>query len=209
MAAWISLATLPVLGDQTNLVRNLEINLVGFEQGGTTTVKNVTKTDVNQFNLATADIVAALGAATGNNFSKQAALVVITPVHGAPPSVEVRDGANSVDVTAFFAQTSVGPMFESSTSNSKTGKANGSLYSIQEFTLQDSPDYQPLPLHYTLSGLAIENFTVPAIPGPARELSAEVSGMGDSEGNALLFRGTIRIYGQQVEVVQGGGGPNT
>jgi len=207
MAAWISLATLPVLADQTNLVQRLEVNLVGIEQGGSTTVNYVTRTTVNNVNLATGDIIACLGTATGNNFSRQAKLVVITPLPSGAPTVAVRDAGNAVDVTAFFSQLSLSGMVGSSTVNSKNGKSNGINYGIQQFTLKDAAGYPQLTLHYAVSGVAVENFTIPAIPGPFQELNAAVSGTGDSGGNLLILLGTLRIYGQQVEVVPGGGGP--
>ena len=207
MASCLTLATLPVWGQQTNLVRKLEVNLVGIEQGGSTTVNSVTRTTVSNVKLTTDDIIACLGAATGNNFSRQAKLVVITPLPSGSPTVAVRDAGNSVDVTPFLTQLGLGPTIGSSMVNSKNGKANGSNYSIQQFTLQDSSAYPPLSMHYVLSGLAVENYNLPAIPGPFSELNAEVTGSGDSGGTPLILLGTIRIFGQQVEVVQGGGGP--
>ena len=205
MAACVSLAPLPVLGDQTNLVQNLEFSLVGIAQGRTTTVKNVTTATVDTMKLATDDIITAIGSATGNNFSPQAELVVITPVPSGADTVAIRDGGKSVDVTVFFTQSPLSQMVGSYTYNSKTGKGKGTNYGIQQFTLQDSTGFQPLALHYTVSGTAVENVSVPEIPGPRAELRADVSGTGDSDGNLLIIQGTIRIFGQQVEVAPGGG----
>jgi hypothetical protein len=209
MAACISLASVQAWGDQTNLVRNLDISLVGIEQGGTSTAGNVTTIGVDNVNVETADIVGAIGVATGNNFSSNAQLVAIMPLSGGSATVAIRDGGNSVDVTAFFAESYLSDVVEKSTFHSKTGKANGSNYSLQQFSLQDSSAYQPLALHYVVSGVTVEDFSIPAIPGPRSELSAEVSGTGDIGGNLLLLKGKISISGQTVEVVAGGGGPAT
>ena len=208
MATCISLASVQAWGDQTNLVRNLEINLVGIAQGSSTTAGNVTTTSVDKVKLETGDIVGAIGMATGNTFSPNAELVVIMPLPSGSTTVAIRDGGNSVNVTAFFAQSYLSDVVGNSTVHNRTGKANGSNYSMQQFTLQDSNAYQPLALHYVLSGVAVEDFTIPAIPGPRSELSAEVSGTGDSNGKLLIIQGTIRITGRTVEVVPGNsGGP--
>ena len=206
MAACVSLASMHAWGDQTNLVRNLGINLVCIAQGGSTTAGNVTTTSVDKVKVGTDDIIAAIGMATGVNFSSNADLVVIMPLSLGNTTVAIRDGGNSVDVTPFFAHSHLSEAVQKSTANHKNGKANGSNYSLEQFILQDSDAYQPLGLHYTLSGVAVENFTIPAIPGPRSELSAEVSGTGDSGGNLLIIQGTISITGQTVEVVPGNGG---
>ena len=80
MATVMSLAAVQAWADQTNLVRNLNIQLVGYQQGGTTATKNVTTTTVDKVQVATADVINALGTATGNSFSTSAQLVVITPL---------------------------------------------------------------------------------------------------------------------------------
>ena len=209
MATCITLAQVQAHADQTNLVRTLDINLVGIEQGDTTTKGNVTTANVNTVNVGSDDIVAAIGKATGNNFSPNAQLVVITPVWSDEGTVAIRDGGNSVDVTAFFAQTHLSDVVGKYTANRKNGKATGSNYTLEQFTLQDVGGYQPLALHYVVSGMAVEDVTLPAIPGPRTELKAVVSGTGDSGGNLMIIQGTIRIYGQTVEVVSGGGGPAT
>ena len=205
IAALMSLAATQAWADQTNLVRNLEVKLVGIEQGGSATVKNVTTTTVNRVKVENDDIIRALGTATGNTFSSQARLVALSPLPGGLTTIAVRDGANSVDVTAFFVQTYLSDLVGKSTVNSKTGKANGTNYSLQQFALQDAGDAQ-LALHFAVSGVGIENFSIPAIPGPRSELNADVSGTGDTGGNLLIIQGTIRIFGQSIEVVPDGGG---
>ena len=105
-------------------------------------------------------------------------------------TIAIRDGGNSVDVSGFFVHSYLSDAVGRSTANSKTGKSSGSNYSIQEFVLQDVDGYQPLALHYSVSGVAVENFSIPAIPGPRSELSADVSGTGDSAGNLLILQGT-------------------
>ena len=207
MAAVASLAAVQAWADQTNLVRNLDIQLVGLQQGETTTIKNITTTTVDKVNVETADVINAIGAAIGNTFSPAAQLVVITALPSGPVTIAIRDGGNSIDVSGFFSQSYLSHAVGKSTANSKTGRSNGSNYSIQQFGLQDVDGYQALAFHYAVSGVAVENFSIPAIPGPGRELSADVSGTGDSAGNLLVLRGTLRVHGQTIEVVPGSGNP--
>ena len=209
MAALLSLTASQGRADQTNLLRNLDIHLSGVEQGGSSTTKNVTTTTVNKVKIETEDVIAAIGAATGNNFSANAQLMVVTTLPYGPTSTVIRDGGNSVDVGAFLWEGYLSGIVGKSTVNNKTGKSSGSNYSVQEFLLQDNEGYQ-LGLHYDVTGVATENFSIPAIPGPRSELSADVSGSGDIGGNLIILQGTIRVHGQAFEVVPGdGGGPTT
>ncbi len=207
MATVMGLASVHAWADQTNLVRNLDIELSGIIQGDTSTSKNVTTTSVTKVSVANSDIIGAIGAVTGNSFSANAQLVVITPVSAGASSIQIRDGGNKVDVTSFFSQSILTQTIGKSTSNSKNGKASGSNYSLQEFSLVDAGGYDPLAFHYSVTGIATENFSIPAIPGPRSELKADVSGAGDLNGETLLLQGTIKVSGQTVEVVVGGGGP--
>ena len=201
MAALASLAVVQAWADQTNLVRNLDIQLVGIQQEGAATTKNVTTTSVDRVRVETADVISAIGAATGNTFSPHAQLVVITPLPSGSVTVAIRDRGNSINVSGFFFQSYLSDSVGKSTVNSKNGKSSGSNYSMQEFGLQDVGGYQPLALHYTLSGVAVENFSIPAIPGPRSELSADVSGTGDNAGDLLILQGTVRVHGQSIEIV--------
>ncbi len=206
VAALLSLASVNAWADQTNLVRNFDIQLSGFQQGDTTTTKNVTTTEVNKVKFDGNDIVAAIGTATGNSFSSNARLVVITAVPSGASHIEIRDGATKFDATPFFAQTYVTDAVGKSTVNSKNGKSSGSNYSIQQFWLVDGNGYS-LSFHFSLSGIAVENFSIPAIPGPRSELKADISGQGDLDGQLLILQGSLKVTGQTVEVVAGGSGP--
>jgi len=207
VATVIGVGSISALADQTNLVRNLDIQLSGIVQGDTTTTKNVTTTSVTKVSVGNSDIIGAIGIVTGNSFSSNAKLLVITPVPVGGSSIVIRDGGNQVDVTQFFVQSFLTQQIGKSTVNSKTGKASGSNYSLQEFSFVDAGGYDPVAFHYSVSGVATENFSIPAIPGPRSELKADVSGAGDLNGELLLLQGSIKVSGQAVEVVVGGGGP--
>ena len=209
IASWMALAALPVLADQTNMVRSLQINLTGIQQGPATTVKNTTTTTVKKINLGNDDIIGALSQATGARFSSNAQLVVVSPLPFGDESIQVQDGGNKVDVTPFFTQNYLSLIVGKSTVNQRTGVANGSDYSVQQFILQDWAGYPPLGLHYVVSGIATENFKFPPIPGPRHELSAEVSGAGDIDGDLVILQGTIKVTSQNFEVVPSGGDPTS
>ena len=131
---------------------------MGVQQGATVTLKNITTTTVERVQVQTADVISAIGAAIGISFSPGAQLVVITPLPSGSVTIAIRDGGNSTDVSGFFAKSKLSGAVGSSTVNHKTGKSTGSDYGIQQFGLQDAVGYQPLALHYTLSGVAVEDF---------------------------------------------------
>ena len=182
LAAVLGLAAVQARADHTNLVRNLSIDLVGYQQGDGTTSRNVITTTVDKVKIGTQDVIAAISAVTGVSFSAAAQLVVITPLPDGCPSVEIRDAGTKMDISAFFGFQRLSEAVGKSTANSKTGKYTGSSYSIQRFVLWDFAVYGPLPLHYDLNGLTTEAFSNTAPPGPHNEVEADVSGAGDSNG---------------------------
>lgn len=209
LATVLSLVAVQARADHTNLVRNMTIQLVGFKQGGSTTSHNVTTMSVDRVRIGTQEVIAAIGAVTGVSFSPEARLVVITPLPNGYPTFAIRDAGSSMDVSPFFSYEKLSEAVGKSTVNSRTGKYAGSSYSIQRFALQDVEVYGPLPLHYDLRGVAVDAFSNMAPPGPRNELEADVSGAGDSQGELLILQGTIRILGNTLEVVPGGGGDPT
>jgi hypothetical protein len=191
LAAALSLAPLTLKADQTNLVQNLNISLTAYQQGGSVTKGKVTTTSLTKTTVATADVIAALGAATGNSFSSQAQLVFITTLPYGTTGIAVEDGTNSVDMSLFFVCNTLSDTVGRSTINVKNGKDTGSTYSISQFILQDSPFYPPLTLHYNLTGLTTQDYSNLADSNPRNKIDATVSGMGDSQGSFVLFQGTI------------------
>jgi len=209
LATLLSLAAMTAGADQTNLVRHLSIQLIGLRQGDSSTTRNVTTTSVDRVRVDTRDVIDAISAVTGVKFSAQAQLVFITPLPNGYPSVAIRDAGASTDVSPFFGYEKVSQAVGKSTANAKTGKYAGSSYSIQRFALQDFEVYGALPLHYNVSGVAVEEFSNAANPGPRDDLEADVSGAGDNGGELLILQGKIQLHGYTLEVVAGGGGDAT
>jgi hypothetical protein len=198
------LATLSVahsFADQTNLVQNLQIQLLGVSQGGTWSNSNVTVTSANFTGVDTRRVIAALGAATGNSFGRGSALVLVTPLDGSPVLVQVRDGATSVDVTGFFVKEQLSDSVESSVHTRRNGRSFATVYNIQRLALQDSAGYPALNLHFDVRGFAVQNSA-----GQGSYLTINASGSGDRNGNLLILQGNINVRGGTIEVVPSGGG---
>ncbi len=204
LAFMITLGTVSSFADQTNLAQDLGFELTGYQQGATATNGNIASTRIISVRLRTRDIMSALGSGTGMAFSKAAKLVVVTPLGGGPSSIQIRDGTATVDVTAFFGYQAKAGTVSASQTNLRTGRAAGDDFSIQSFILSDSPGYAPLTMHFDLRGMASENWATTPAQGTRSELTAEVTGSGDSNGNTVILRGIVRVHGYSLEVVSGG-----
>jgi hypothetical protein len=200
-------AALPSRADHTNLVQTLHLQLLGLKQGATTTAGNLTSTSVDAVPVGSRHVIKALGVATGNSFTTDARLMLITPLNGGNSSVEVRDGDAKVDVSGFFYQVLVSASVSSSTSNSRSGRSSGNDYSIQEFVMQDNPDYPPVSLHFSVRGVTVVSSSSSPVAGSSSELSASVSGSGDRDGELLILQGGVDVKGRALEVVPDGPAP--
>ena len=207
IAALVTMAGLALQADQTNLVQNLNIKLVGLTQGGSSTNRNSISVSVNRVHIETPDVIAALGAATGTSFSSNARLVLITPLAGGSPSIAIRDGSTSLDVSGFFGLTPLSDPVSDYSANLKNGKYMGDSYNLEEFTLQDAIGYPASSLHFEVRGILISTFSNFPFAHPQNGFEAHVNGLGDNQGGPLLIHGTISASGQTLEVVPGGGVP--
>jgi len=204
LAAVICMGAAQAKADQTNLVQQLNIRLESVSQGASTTNRNVVRTGLDSGHVGTPAVIRALGAATGNTFSQQATLVVITPLQGGNSAIVVRDGSTSVDVSSFFVYEAKSGFLTVSELNLKTGHGNSTDYSVQHLALVDSPGYSPLTLHFDVQGMATEtSVTTPDVPTHT-DLDAAVTGWGDQGGTQLLLQGTFRVHGFSLEVVTQG-----
>jgi hypothetical protein len=182
---------------QSNLVQELNFQLCAVMQGDTRTNKNVVETRVKVVKEGSREIIQALGAATTNNFSRKAKLVLVTPSDGSgTPSILVRDCTNSVDVTGFFGIQQTGTPVDSSWTNTKSGAASSNDYSIQTFTLQDQDGFSALPFHFSVTGFTIKSTSTcvnhkGTVTVTESSFSANVSGTGDNNGNPVLIQGSI------------------
>jgi len=202
VAILLATATFSSNADQTNLVQNFQIQLFGVKQGGTATYGNITITSVDVEMVGTRDVIRALGTATGNNYSRAAKLVVVSPLAGGNSSVQVRDGDLNTDVSGFFSHEQTSPAVSGSQSNSRTGRSSTMDFNIQTFSLHDS-EGTPLSLHFSVQGVSIDTTVNNPNSGVSSETNANVSGSGDQDGGLLILQGTIGIRGRTLEVVPG------
>ena len=190
---------------QTDELLSLNFNLTAFSQGGVATNKNTVTSSVHTQKVTSADVIQALGASIGQSFSTNAGLFLLTPTNDLDAwTVQVRDGNLAVDVSGFFVH-QAGNDVGSSSVNTKTGAANNVDYSVDNFVVQDQGGFPSLGLHLSLSGLTrtVSRTTVSggAVVSIVDKISAQVSGNGDSQGNALVLSGTVTAVGLGQETV--------
>jgi hypothetical protein len=189
-----------VQAQQTNVVQNLNIQLFGFSQGGTSSFGSTVTTNANLAQVGNRQIIQALGTATGNTFSPASRLVVVTPLGGGNTTVQVRDGSNSpVDVTQFFILEPLSGSINTGIANTRTGRSTGVSYEVLHVALQDSGD-TTLNLHFDVDGIATVNSTSTPNTVPSSTVDANVSGSGDRNGGLLILQGSVDIFGRTLEV---------
>lgn len=206
VAALFAVAAFQTHADTTNLVQNVSIQLTGFRQGAPRTNSTTITVGVDSTSVGTAGVIAALGAATGNSFSTGARLVSVTPLAGGDSAVQVRDGGNTVDVTAFFSHQQFGDTLFTSTTVRSTGRTSESDFSVQRFALHDAAGFPALTLHFDVQGVTESHDTsVGGVSSPGSDITANVLGTGDRNGTFMIFQGTIGMRGHTTEVVPDGG----
>jgi len=206
LAAALLLAAARSQADQTNLVQNLGIQLMGVMQGRTFTNGNFVVTSARYVPVDSRRIIAALGNATANTFSPTSRLAVVTPLAGGFASIQVRDGATAVDVTGFFVHENLSDIVHSAYSTGRGHRSVSTDYNLQRLALQDSGG-SSLSLHFDVRGFATDTSFGDA---PGGVLDIRASGTGDREGSLLILQGDIVVRGQTLEVVSDSGpGPAT
>jgi hypothetical protein len=201
---------------QTDEVLVLNIQLNAVSQGPTTTNRaGVVTTSVKVHRITSQDVIQVLGAATGNTFSSNAQLVLLTPTNDLDAwTVQIRDGNNQLDVSGFIAHQPGTTEVGSSSFNPRTGNASGADYGVDSFSLQDQGGFPPLSEHFSVSGLTITSsrgvVRQGQVVGQVDRVDAQVSGTGDRNGNVIVIQGSVHAVGNSTEVITigGNGGPN-
>jgi hypothetical protein len=191
---------------RTNSVQNIEFELAFFAQGPTNHPSpNITAVTINKFRVTTKTIIAALGQATANNFSAQARLVSVRDVTAtnSTRTIEVRDGANVVDVTSYFNITTAETNILSVHSlrfNSTTGIGTAMADGIFHLTLTNASMTASLDLAgfatTTAAGIKSGNAVL-----SVDEINAAVAGSGTgSNGVPAVVNGLIKIKGRGLKI---------
>jgi hypothetical protein len=203
IAAWTLAATSPTASAQvqTDEVMAMNIQLTMVVQGPTTTTRNTVSTGVNVVRVTTRDVINALGTATGNSFSRNARLVLLTPTNNLDYflwTFQVQDGSNNVDVTSFFGH-EPGPSVGSASLNTRNGSTSATDYSIDTFTINDSGAFPPLSFHFSGGGFTVTTshgvVQQGHVVGQMDRINANVSGTGDYQGGSAVIEGTISAVG--------------
>ena len=213
MAAALQTAPAQTTNIDEALVLNFNLNVVS--QGPTTTTSAGVVSDVQVSRITSRDIIVVLGAATGNNFSTRARLVVLTPTNDLEEwTVQIQDGANDVDVTGFIVHNPGASSVGSAWVTRRTGAAGGTEYSIDGFGLQDQAGFPALTKHFNVSGFTATTSRGVVnrrgqITGVIDSIDADVSGTGDSGGQLLIIEGTVDADGIGTQPVVTGSGIST
>jgi hypothetical protein len=187
--------------DQTDEVMAMNIQLTMVLQGPTTTTRTTASTAVNVVKVTTADVINALGTATGNAFSRNARLVLLTPTNSLDYwlwTYQVQDGNITVDVTGFLSH-QPGQSVGSDTLNTRNGNSSSTDYSIDSFSVNDAGGFPSLSLHFSGGGFTTTSshgvVQHGQVVGQIDRLTANVSGTGDYQGNFAVVTGSITANG--------------
>jgi hypothetical protein len=207
LAAALAVTTLQSRADQTNLVENIQIQLLALKQGDTVSNRNQLFTGVDTVRVNTRHVIQALGTSIGMTFSNTSRLVFITPLNGELAQVEVRDGDVHTDVTGFFILEQIGDSVTSSILNTRTGRSAQVKYNIQRFALTDMDGFGSLGTHFDVRGFGTDASTDPLRRGLGNTFQIDVAGNGDHNGEVLVIQGSILFHAPSLEVVPDGEQP--
>ena len=112
----------------------------------------------------------------------------------------------AVDVTGFFGHQPGFPSVGGAWTNTKTGVSGVTDFSVDSFSLQDQGGYPALSMHFSVSGFTVLNSRTVlnrkgTVVGQADNISAQVSGTGDNQGNTTVITGSITAEGIGTETV--------
>ena len=199
LSSLLSLGIPQAQADITNVVQNINIQLLGVQSGGPVTNNGIIRTDITRVKIGTQQVIGALGTATGNSFTPRAKLVVVSPLGEGHSAIQVRDGSNTVAVTQFFDHEQMGRAVSGSQLNPANHRPASLDFSIQRIVLQDAEEFPSLGLHFVVSGYAAE--VTPASRDGSGNLTLDAAGTGDVGGALTILRGKVEVRGDRLEVV--------
>jgi hypothetical protein len=201
--------SIPARAAQTNAVQTINLQLTLLTQGESQTngpATNIITATVTKTSVATKDVIGWLGTATTNDFSAKAKLVRVTHFNAVTneTTIEVRDGTNVVDVSAFFSDTTSSEKVDESILNTETGLRTGKQFENLRLVLTNAPPFN-LVAHFNVFGsgrLSFVSVTSGKTVLVADEITAaSLAGRGAGpDGVAGLMTGSIMINGTMREV---------
>jgi len=201
--------SIPARAAQTNAVQTINLQLTLLTQGPFQTnspaTNDITAT-VTKTTIATKDVIGWLGTATTNDFSSRAKLVRVRHFNAATneTTIEIRDGTNSVDVSAFFSNTFSSEKVDESIYNRATGLRTGKQFENLHLELTNAPPHN-LVAHFNVFGSARLSYVSVASGKTvlvADEINAmALAGSGAGPGGVPgLMTGSVNINGAVREV---------
>jgi hypothetical protein len=177
--------TWTVNGGFSNAVQTVAVSLKACIQGPATSAGS----KAIQATLASADIVRALAQASpGANFSPAARLLLVTPSNAAASRFVIRDTLNGTahdtDVSIYFTNSLIAAVSNSTISSA--GRASGTQYALERFSLLSAP------LTLDLYGLATTTLS-------SAGATATVLGTGAVSNAPAVFQGTVTFSPAQSE----------
>jgi len=193
---------------QTDEVLVLNFDLTALSQAAVTTSSDGLMSEVQVTKITSKSIIQVLGTALGINFSHKSKLLALAPTNFLDDwTIQVQDGTNvAVNVSGFFGHQPGFPSVGGAWINTKTGVSGVTDYSVDSFSLQDQGGYPTLTTHFSVSGFTIlDSRTVlnrkGAVVGQDDNISAQVSGTGDNQGNPTVITGSVSAEGVGTETV--------
>jgi hypothetical protein len=181
----------------TNVILDLDFNLLTVAQGSVITNGSNVINNVVLGKITEATIIRDLGTSTSNTFSRNAELVLETPINSPNVwSVFVRDGTNSTDVTGFFTFTPGSNSVGRTVINGMSQTVSDTSFSIDSFAFHDNAGLPAVQTHFEVSGFTIvtSGGVVPTAAGPLgipESFNANVSGTGATDGKLIIIEGSI------------------
>jgi hypothetical protein len=208
LAAICSITVRSLEAAQTNLVQKIHLKSTIYTQNepvmnstGTAITKSIQR---NSF--TTASLIGHFGEATGNQFSSNAQLLLITPVNGNRARIVVQDLGTRVDVSSYFEiEFEEDLAIERSSERVSTGAVSGTLYEVMKFRLRDEGNYGDLPLEFKVRGMAVvqrKTIFLEDRPIMADKIVAKMAGTGeyDADDKDFIIQVLLTITGGTIEV---------
>jgi hypothetical protein len=154
--AVIAISSFSATAAQTNAVQTINVQLTLLTQGPFKTnspATNDISATVLRTTIATKDVIGWLGTATTNVFSANAKLVRVKHFNATAndTTIEIRDGTNVVDVSAFFSNSYQTNGVQASIYNTVTQVRTGKEFGLLHLELTNAPPYNLVP-HFNVFG---------------------------------------------------------
>jgi hypothetical protein len=154
---------------------------------------------VTNVDIATKDLIRAIGDATTNRFSSRARLLLLFKVGGGVPFFIIRDGTNDVNAGAFLTATQIGDPITDLRTNAD-GLVTGAIHVTEGFRLVNIPawGFQVQGFNEALQSNHATGKSFLSAPGPT-SLTVSGSGAGNVAGAPAVVQASVTALRQDIE----------